>query len=71
MICIQWLTKLPTSWESTLKTCRKESPGLVLKLEMRSCVFSTGALAKAIYDRMFKWMVYRINKTLDARLCQL
>ncbi|XP_060799031.1 myosin-16-like [Neoarius graeffei] len=32
------------------------------------CVYSIGALAKAIYDRMFKWMVYRINKTLDTKM---
>ncbi|KAM7386501.1 hypothetical protein PAMA_009217 [Pampus argenteus] len=32
------------------------------------CVYSIGALAKAIYDRMFKWMVTRINKTLDTRM---
>ncbi|KAL7829724.1 hypothetical protein AOLI_G00306090 [Acnodon oligacanthus] len=32
------------------------------------CVYSIGALAKAIYDRMFKWMVNRINKTLDTKL---
>ncbi|XP_042202380.1 myosin-16-like [Callorhinchus milii] len=29
------------------------------------CVSSIGALAKAIYDRMFKWLVARVNKTLD------
>ncbi|KAG7239436.1 hypothetical protein INR49_028907 [Caranx melampygus] len=32
------------------------------------CVYSIGALAKAIYDRMFKWMVTRINKTLDTKM---
>ncbi|XP_039972878.1 myosin-16-like [Xiphias gladius] len=32
------------------------------------CVYSIGALAKAIYDRMFKWMVTRINKTLDTKI---
>ncbi|XP_042561458.1 myosin-16-like [Clupea harengus] len=32
------------------------------------CVYSIGALAKAIYDRMFKWMVLRINRTLDTKM---
>ncbi|KAG9343013.1 hypothetical protein JZ751_015231 [Albula glossodonta] len=32
------------------------------------CVYSIGALAKAVYDRMFKWMVLRINKTLDTKM---
>ncbi|KAH0624969.1 hypothetical protein JD844_032932 [Phrynosoma platyrhinos] len=30
--------------------------------------YAVGALSKAIYDRMFKWLVTRINKTLDTRL---
>ncbi|KAM6957857.1 myosin-16-like [Aplochiton taeniatus] len=32
------------------------------------CVYSIGALAKAVYDRMFKWMVLRINRTLDTKM---
>uniref|UniRef100_UPI00358FDCDE myosin-16-like n=1 Tax=Myxine glutinosa TaxID=7769 RepID=UPI00358FDCDE len=35
---------------------------------MDQCHFAVGGLAKAIYDRMFKWMVFRINKTLDTDL---
>ncbi|XP_066448861.1 myosin-15 [Eleutherodactylus coqui] len=31
-------------------------------------VYAVGALAKGIYDRMFKWLVVRINKTLDTKL---
>ncbi|XP_078245982.1 myosin-15 isoform X2 [Pogona vitticeps] len=30
--------------------------------------YAVGALSKAVYDRMFKWLVTRINKTLDTKL---
>uniref|UniRef100_A0A670YQW4 Myosin motor domain-containing protein n=1 Tax=Pseudonaja textilis TaxID=8673 RepID=A0A670YQW4_PSETE len=30
--------------------------------------YSTGALAKAVYERMFTWMVMRINSTLETKL---
>ena len=29
--------------------------------------FAVNALAKAMYDRMFKWLVARVNKTLDTK----
>ena len=30
-------------------------------------LYSCGALSKTIYDRMFKWLVMRVNKTLDTK----
>ena len=30
-------------------------------------VYAVAALAKAIYDRMFKWLIARVNKTLDTK----
>lgn len=29
---------------------------------------SIGALGKAVYNKMFKWLVVRINKTLDTKM---
>ena len=31
-------------------------------------VYSIGALSKAMYERMFKWLVSRVNKTLDTKV---
>jgi len=30
-------------------------------------VYAVAALSKAIYDRIFKWLVSRVNKTLDTK----
>jgi myosin heavy chain 6/7 len=31
-------------------------------------VYSVAALTKAIYDRMFKWLIWRVNKTIDTKM---
>ena len=31
-------------------------------------VYAVATLTKAIYDRMFKWLVARVNKTLDTKM---
>jgi len=30
-------------------------------------VYSVAAMAKSIYDRLFGWLVTRVNKTLDTK----
>ena len=30
-------------------------------------MYAVSALAKALYDKMFKWLVARVNKTLDTK----
>lgn len=35
---------------------------------MEQCKKSIGALGKAMYDKMFKWLVVRINKILDTKM---
>ncbi|XP_076329205.1 myosin heavy chain, muscle-like [Tachypleus tridentatus] len=31
------------------------------------CFYSVGAIAKAVYDRLFKWLVKKVNETLDTK----
>jgi hypothetical protein len=33
--------------------------------EKKQVVYSIGAMAKAIFDRLFKWLVKRVNETLE------
>lgn len=30
--------------------------------------YAVGALSKSIYERMFKWLVARVNRAMDAKL---
>ena len=34
---------------------------------MEQVVYSIGALSKSLYERMFSWLVKRVNKTLDTK----
>ncbi|XP_076340345.1 myosin heavy chain, muscle-like isoform X2 [Tachypleus tridentatus] len=31
------------------------------------CIYSIGAMAKAMFDRLFKWLVKKVNETLDTK----
>lgn len=33
----------------------------------RQVVYAVAALSKAMYDRIFKWLVARVNKTLETK----
>lgn len=34
---------------------------------MQQCLYSASALAKAMFDRLFKWLVKKLNETLDTK----
>lgn len=34
---------------------------------MAQVLYSIGALSKALYERMFTWLVTRVNRTLDTK----
>jgi myosin protein heavy chain len=51
---------------SLLKPKLKVGRDFVTKAQNKEQVeFAVEAIAKAIYERMFKWIVQRINKSLD------
>lgn len=51
---------------SLLKPKLKVGRDYVTKAQnMDQVVFAVQAISKAIYERMFKWIVHRINKSLD------
>ncbi len=35
---------------------------------MEQVIYSIGALSKSLYERMFSWLVKRVNKTLDTKV---
>jgi len=35
---------------------------------MEQVIYSIGALSKSLYERMFAWLVKRVNKTLDTKV---
>lgn len=37
------------------------------EISVRQVVYAVAALAKAIYAKMFMWLVSRVNKTLDTK----
>lgn len=52
--------------KSFLKPRIKVGKDLVLKTQTKAQVeFAVEAISKAIYERLFLWLVARINKTLD------
>ena len=50
------------SWAYQVTLC-----GLQCHLPLFQVVYSVSALSKALYAKMFAWLVARVNKTLDTK----
>lgn len=47
--------------------CRLRNQLNIDQLFDRQVVYAVAALSKAMYDRIFKWLVARVNKTLETK----
>ena len=65
-VCHLFGLKVTDFTRSLLKPKLKVGRDFVTKAQNREQVeFAVEAIAKAVYERMFKWIVQRINKSLD------